>query len=564
MADKTFQIILKVKNAMASGLNSAGKSLTGFAKSAWNVAKMVTGALLGIGTTVAGLATTALKAWSGQENANVAMATALRSNGEAVDRILPKMQALASAIQDETGAADENTLSSMARMRMLGVQTEQMEKAAKGVIALGAAGMEQAAAEKAVAQGLQGSYTMLSRYVPAIKLAATEEEKAAIFNKLLADGYDQQKAKLGTLSGQYEMFKTRMGDLWEEVGRGIASNGTLFDALSRVNEKIKEWTGALSDWINAGGVADYIADFQGGLELIRYGFVSAGNNLAVFIARMRESSGVFDYVATVISSWVGLAKEAFNLVGDYAVYMWNRVKYGAQDWIQPPDTGAYLWHLKRLGSAIVGQVKEETGLLKAAQKEQERDALLHQVRLAKIEEGRLDSYRRLSEERVDVASRASVAILADEEDAVDEQVAMADDAAKKIENIYDEKADQIARSNDRLIPDERGTVNGIVAINEDGAAKVVDAWVRAREAQSAAARPAGQSGNYASISDFMSRPSIFESMTSISDWMNKKAKTAASPFKLSAEDNTKSPVQASILDELRQIRRDNQKLLRMG
>lgn len=562
MADKTIQIILKAKNAMASGLNSAGKSLTGFAKSAWNVAKMVTGALLGIGTTVAGLATTALKAWSGQENANVAMATALRSNGEAVDRILPKMQALASAIQDETGAADENTLSSMARMRMLGVQTEQMEKAAKGVIALGAAGMEQAAAEKAVAQGLQGSYTMLSRYVPAIKLAATEEEKAAIFNKLLADGYDQQKAKLGTLSGQYEMFKTRMGDLWEEVGRGIASNGTLFDVLSRVNEKIKEWTGALSDWINAGGVADYIADFQGGLEIIRYGFVSAGNSIEVFIAKMRESSGVFDYVATLIARWGGLAKAAFDLVADYAVYMWNRIRFGAQDWIKPPDTGAYLWHLRRMGEAIIGQTKKETGLLREAQKEQERDALLHQVRMAKIEENRLANYRRLAEQRADVAQKTNAIILSDDEKTADETVEAAQKAADKIEDIYERRADKVERANDGLLPDEMSTVNGIVAVNEAGADKVVDAWERARASQSAAA---GQSSGYASISDFMNRPSIFESMTTISNWMSKKGATAKSAaITVSAEDNATSPVQLSMLDELRQLRRDNQKLLRMG
>lgn len=290
MANREISIILRAKNAMAAGLSRAKASVQAFGRSALNIGTFFAKAFLGAGAAVAGFAAKAISAYSESEKAERSLVAAINAHGEAGDVLLPSLKKIAAAIQDETGAADESTLAGMAKLRMLGVQTSQMEEAAKAVIALKSVGLEEAAAQKAVAMALQGNYDMLNRYVPALRAATSDTKKAQIVNELFARGYEQQKELLNTVAGRWGALKGRVGDLWEEFGRGISESGEITGALAKIDEAVKAFTERLSMWIDSGGVQNFMAIFKQMAADWEHGFAVMKNNIDKFFSGLTGQS----------------------------------------------------------------------------------------------------------------------------------------------------------------------------------------------------------------------------------------------------------------------------------
>jgi chromosome segregation ATPase len=251
---RKIELELRVKNALARGLKSAGAALQQFGRSAMRIGKAFATAFIGAGAAVAGFAAKALSAYSQQEAAEKLLTSALRAHGDEIENNMARLNKAASAIQDETGAADENTMARMARLRMLGVEADQLEMAARATIALKSAGMEEEAAIKAVAMARAGEYGMLTQYIPALRQATTEAEKARIVNDFLTKGYAQQKAALNTVSGQWAALKGRVGDAWEEVGKAISQSGNLQQVLKQAGDAVKAFGESVKNWIEGGGV----------------------------------------------------------------------------------------------------------------------------------------------------------------------------------------------------------------------------------------------------------------------------------------------------------------------
>jgi len=248
---KEISIIIRAKNAMAAGLSSAGKALQSFGSGVLKVGKWLTVGFLAGATALAGFAAKAVSAYAEQERAHRALAAALVAQGQSATKLLPLLVSIAEAIQDETGADAEATVAGMAKMRMLGVQTSKLGEAARAVIALKSVGLDEAAAQKAVAMAMQGNYDMLKRYVPALREATSEAEKARIVNDLFAKGYEQQKGLLNTVSGQWGLLKERLGDVWEEIGRGISQNEGLMRVLRRAGDAVKAFGQRIRDWVDS-------------------------------------------------------------------------------------------------------------------------------------------------------------------------------------------------------------------------------------------------------------------------------------------------------------------------
>ena len=263
MAKKELTLIVRARNAVAAGFASVGKSIGSFTKGLFSIGKAVTVGLVAASAAVGAFAVKALSAWAVQEKAVKSLSSALAAAGDDYTALLPKLKASASAIQDETGAADEATLAGMARLRMLGVQADKLEEAAKATIALKSVGMEEAAAQKAVAIAMQGSYDLLQRYVPALRTAKDETEKARIVNDLFARGYAQQRALLGTVSGAWAAFKGRIGDVWEEFGRAIDRAGGITAALHRAGDAVKSFGQRVAEWIDSEKFQALQASIQG-------------------------------------------------------------------------------------------------------------------------------------------------------------------------------------------------------------------------------------------------------------------------------------------------------------
>jgi hypothetical protein len=256
MARNEVTVWIRAKNAAAAGLRSATRSFKQFATKVAAFARAAAVPIILMGTAAIGAATFFVKAWTKQENAVKRLEAALRANGDSVDTLLPRYKRFASEIQDLTGKGDEMTLGLMAQIRNLGIQPALMEKATKGAIGLATAlGLGEAASVKYTAAALQGNFTMLQRYVPALQFAKTETEKLAIVNDLMASGFEQAKAQLDTVSGRWGELQGRIGDAAEEIGMAITGSDNLADSLKRMSQAIK-------DFQAVGGIPDFIADLK--------------------------------------------------------------------------------------------------------------------------------------------------------------------------------------------------------------------------------------------------------------------------------------------------------------
>lgn len=318
MAKKEISIVIRARNAMAAGLASAYNSLKSLGAGALKIGKWIGAGMLAGVAAVTAFAVKALSAYATQQKAVKSLESAINSYGESSKKLLPGLQAVASAIQDETGAADESTLATMARLKILGVQTERLGEAAKATIALKSVGMEEAAAAKAVAMAMQGQYTMLNRYVPALRNATSETEKAAIVNDLFAKGYQQQKDLLKTTSGAWMALKGRIGDALESIGEAIDKSAGLQSILHTAGEAVKAFGQRISDWVNSdrfkeiqesiGGIVNAMK--QGGESRSAMFGAMADLVLASFAVAAERAANVLKAAAPLIGKLIGAGARA--------------------------------------------------------------------------------------------------------------------------------------------------------------------------------------------------------------------------------------------------------------
>jgi hypothetical protein len=355
MADREISIVLRAKNAMAAGLSKAGKSLRAFGQSALRIGGFFAKSFLAAGTAVAGFAAKAIAAYSAQESAERAMAGALNAQGEAGDALLPSLKRIASAIQDETGADDDAVLAGMAKMRMLGVQTSKLGEAAKATIALKSIGLEEAAAQKAVAMAMQGSYEMLNRYVPALRTATSEEEKAAIVNELFRKGYEQQADQLDTVAGQWSLLKGRVGDVWEELGAAIAQNDQLMGSLKAAGEAVKRFGENVALWVEGGGMVRLVAGVKLFYVDVKKQFELIGNSARVTWAAVSDGvDSAVTYSKNLFGAFGDYVVARFRYMVDYAAAAWEKIKSPFSTFT-PPSTAAYEQALDKIKDAALGK-----------------------------------------------------------------------------------------------------------------------------------------------------------------------------------------------------------------
>lgn len=263
-------IIVKAKNMLAAGLKAATSDMHVLGKTADKVAgqmingfKMVAGAVIAAGAAILSAGTVAVKAYAESEAAERNLASAIAGHGGAVDALLPKYKALADEISRKTGMDDEQILGLETLLTNMGVTTAEMEKATKGAIGLSKAlGMDQTAAAKAAALALDGNYTALAKYIPALKTATTDSEKAAIVQQAMASGYAAEEAALTTLGGRYRELTTTTGNFLESIGQVISENAMVQDGMALVSEKIRNAQAAFEDYAATGKLNALVMEIE--------------------------------------------------------------------------------------------------------------------------------------------------------------------------------------------------------------------------------------------------------------------------------------------------------------
>jgi hypothetical protein len=231
-------IVVKAYDAATRVLKVISGAVSGIAKVVkWGAI----GAITGASAAVAGLTYWMIKEANAQTAAEASLRGVLMGFGQLgkqLDATMGKYRALSEAIMKETGIGDDQTLSMIAQLQQLGVLETQMEAATRAVYGLSAVGLEGDAAIRAVSNAMQGNFQMLTRYVPAIRNATTEQEKQAAVSKLAAIGYGVVGQKLTTVAGAYGALKGQAGELLEAIGMTIFKSGGLAGALLSIRDRV--------------------------------------------------------------------------------------------------------------------------------------------------------------------------------------------------------------------------------------------------------------------------------------------------------------------------------------
>jgi hypothetical protein len=226
------------------GMTSAQKTMAKFSKAVTIGLGVATTAMVAFGTK-------SIKAFTVQEDALESVKAALRANGDEVEMNTKKLAKFASEIQQVTVYGDELILKQIALQRNLGVSADKLEDAAKMTIGLAAAtGKNIESLGQYVAMAMQGDFTMLRRYIPALRQTTDATEQLKIVTEFAANGFKVAKDNALTTSGSIKQLSNSFGDLQESIGDvlvdllGIKDNAggakNSIDALAKSITKNKD------------------------------------------------------------------------------------------------------------------------------------------------------------------------------------------------------------------------------------------------------------------------------------------------------------------------------------
>lgn len=200
---------------------------------------------LAAGAALTGIAIKGVKSFMEADDASKSLSASLTALGYNTNEIMPKFEALASEIQKLTRIGDDETLSLAATLLNFGVMPEKIDESIRGVIGLSTAmRMDLGSAAQYLALAQQGQFTMLARYIPALRTATTDTEKMAIVQKVMAAGFEQSQAAAGTLGGRWDQLKNRVGDLWEKIGQTVSESLNLTGAFEKAENAVNNLIGS--------------------------------------------------------------------------------------------------------------------------------------------------------------------------------------------------------------------------------------------------------------------------------------------------------------------------------
>ncbi|MBA7621512.1 hypothetical protein ES703_28876 [subsurface metagenome] len=155
-----------------------------------------------------------------QQDAVFLLGAALKSSGEYTDEAMEGFEAFAASIQKATVYGDEEVLALMQLMKSLGVTSNKLEQATRMAIGLAAAtGRDVKSMSMYIALAQQGEFTMLRRYIPALRSTTDATEQLRIVTEFAANGFKIAEAKAETASGSFTKMMNAASDLAEEIGK---------------------------------------------------------------------------------------------------------------------------------------------------------------------------------------------------------------------------------------------------------------------------------------------------------------------------------------------------------
>lgn len=185
---------------------------------------------------IAGALALATKAAMKQQDAQFLLAAALKISGEWTLALQHRFEAFAASVQQATIYGDEEVLQLMQLQKSLGVTSDKLEEAAKMSIGLATAtGRDVRSMAMYIALAQQGEFTMLRRYIPALRSTTDATEQLRIITEFAAAGFKLAEERAKTGSGALRQMWNALGDVAEVIG------GALLPGLTKTFKRIKEW-----------------------------------------------------------------------------------------------------------------------------------------------------------------------------------------------------------------------------------------------------------------------------------------------------------------------------------
>ena len=176
-----------------------------------------------------------------EEKAILRLDAALRANGQNVDVWSKKLQAAAGKMELAVATDAEDIMDVMRLGLAMGGTADQAEDLSKQAMGLATAfDIDLNSAMKNVMLAQAGEFTMLSRYVPALRSAKTETEKWAIYQKAAAAGWEQANKQ----AQPFQRLMIDVVNLAKDFGR------IFLEELNKVVAYIRPVIRAVGVWVN--------------------------------------------------------------------------------------------------------------------------------------------------------------------------------------------------------------------------------------------------------------------------------------------------------------------------
>lgn len=291
---------------------------------------------LAIGVGLAAALVYATKAAMKQEDAEIDLAAALRTTGDATESNIARLKRYAAELQKTTIYGDEEILAQMAYAKNLGVTTDKLEESAKAAIGLAAAyKLDLSAAMMLVGRASQGQTQMLTRYGIVLREGLSDQEK---FNEVLhigAAGFGLAEEKAKGTRGVLTRLWNVIGDIAEVIAKPLlerlleaATNTLVWVQANKelVATKVGEWIGKLIAGLEKlAPVMKFVAKYWKGFLGVMAAFAIAPGIVAIgkiinFLGLATAAVVKFGKTVTVVAK-AGLA----FVVGAKAVADVNRL-----------------------------------------------------------------------------------------------------------------------------------------------------------------------------------------------------------------------------------------------
>lgn len=306
MSNKVVDLTIRLKDGVSGRL---GKMKAGLSKFGAGMKKVAIAGVAMAGAIGVALGKMA-KTFAAQQDAQVALASALDQVGLSGQTLLPIFQEYATGIQRVTKYGDEGILSAMAYGKNLGINTNQLKDATTAAIGLASKyKIDLQTAMMLVGRASQGQTQMLTRYGIVLDETLSPQEKFNEVLKIGAGAFSLATAETQSASGAWQQFKNAIGDAQETIIAAMTDGEDLIGVLKGMTDAVARLIdeGDISFWANDIKVAfDSLMPVFNGIQnffkAVAAGTRTVGGFIGGFAGELSTGGNVADAFKTGASS----------------------------------------------------------------------------------------------------------------------------------------------------------------------------------------------------------------------------------------------------------------------